>query len=186
MNDRVRRWAAWIGAFICFVIAAALIASAGLPERERSLDALALQIPAPIPGALAPSFETQLLDGSQLALDDLRGRTVILNFWATWCAPCEIEMPDLQALNDVYASQGLRVVGINSGEDRAAIVTWTERLQLSFDIALDQDLSITTLYGVNGQPTTFVINADGRIERVFYGLTTRDQLESEIALALAS
>jgi len=186
VNDSAWRWAAWLGALACFVVAAALIASAGLPERERSLDALTLQIPAPIPGAPAPSFQAQLTDGTLLNLDDLRGSPVILNFWATWCAPCELEMQDLQSLYEDYARQGLRIVGINSGEEIAAITPWIERLQLQFDIALDVDLNITTLYGVNGQPTTFVINSDGMIEKVFYGLTSRDQLESEIALAQPS
>ncbi|MCA9904732.1 MAG: redoxin domain-containing protein [Anaerolineae bacterium] len=180
----MRRSIAWLGALACFTAAVYIIAAAGLPERDGSLETLT--ITAPIPGAPAPLFRAQLADGSWLALDDLRGNPVILNFWATWCVPCEFEMPELQALYAAHSDDGLRIIGINSGEDEKAVTGWVDRLQLQFDIALDEDLSITTLYAVNGQPTTFVINPDGVVEKVFYGITTRDALESEIAAAIAS
>lgn len=180
----MRRSIAWLGALACFAAAAYLISVTGLPERDASLETLT--IAAPIPGAPAPLFRAKLADGAWLALDELRGSPVILNFWATWCVPCAIEMPELQSLYEARRADGLRIVGINSGEDEKAVTGWVDRLQLQFDIALDEDLSITTLYAVNGQPTTFVINSEGVVERVFYGVTTRDALESEIAAAMES
>lgn len=161
------------GAAICFMLSALLLVSAGLPEST------VLQ-----PDVAAPDFTLSTLKGETLSLDALRGSPVIVNFWATWCVPCRIEMPALQSLYDDYADSGLHVLAINLGEPRAAVVQWAESFELTFDILLDPDGGTAVSYGMRAPPATFVIAPDGRIVRVFYGPVTAGQLRAALAVFL--
>jgi peroxiredoxin len=174
-------------AALCFVAALVILTSAGLPQRASySGLQIAGTAVAPEVGAIAPSFTITLLNGEFVTLASLRGTPVILNFWATWCVPCEVEMPELEQLYEANKADGLRVIAINIGEERAPIAEWVARLQLSFDIALDQDTAISQSYQLRGQPMTFVIDQQGIIRNIFFGATTYAALEAAIALLLAN
>lgn len=178
---RLRRAASLAASLLCFIGAVALLHKAGLPERTAFTGSISAGIvTAPEIGASAPPFEARLLNGGWIDLASLGGKVVILNFWATWCAPCEIEMPILQALHQQYPPTQLQVIGINTGEDRAAIEPWTVRLQLSLPIALDAGLEIGTAYQVRGQPQTFIIDKQGVIRAIFFGATDFDRLRAAI------
>jgi len=113
-------------------------------------------------GTTPPAFSGRTLDARDLSLAGLRGRAVVLNFWASWCQECRPEMPVLERLHRTLGPRGLAVVGINARETRATARRFAADLQLSFPLVLDQDGKINGLYGVVGLPSTFLIGRDGR------------------------
>src|SRR5690606_20245646 len=155
---------------------------AGLPG-----DTLTALHVAPRIGATAPPLQLPVLDhDARLTLSDLRGQVIVLNFWATWCVPCRIEMPALQTLYERHQAQGVRVIGINLGESPETARRWVDDLNLTFDIALDRDGYAATLYQLRGQPSTYVIAPDGVISQIFYGAVDIDALESAVQHAIDS
>jgi thiol-disulfide isomerase/thioredoxin len=113
-------------------------------------------------GTVSPRFSGDTLDGRRLSLTDLRGKVVVVNFWASWCAECRPEMPVLQRLHREFGRKGLSVVGVNFQEDRETVVRYAHDLGLSFPLVLDPKGAIGAEYGVFGLPATFVIARDGR------------------------
>lgn len=128
-------------------------------------------IPAPQNGFPAPAFELTTLDGQVISTDNLRGRPIILNFWASWCAPCRAEMPTLQALAEDYREAGLLVLAVNAtSQDRPADVSaFVSQHGLTFPILLDSEGRVNRLYQVHSLPTTFFIGRDGLIRDVVIG-----------------
>jgi cytochrome c biogenesis protein CcmG/thiol:disulfide interchange protein DsbE len=124
------------------------------------------------PGTRAPDFTGPVLDAGPLSLGDLRGKVVIVNFWASWCLECRPEMPVLESLHRELASRGLAVVGINAREHPRAVGRYAQELRLTFPLVLDPAGKINNLYGVIGLPTTFVVGRDGRA--VAFGVGARD------------
>jgi cytochrome c biogenesis protein CcmG/thiol:disulfide interchange protein DsbE len=124
------------------------------------------------PGTKAPDFTGPVLDARPLSLSDLRGKVVIVNFWASWCLECRPEMPVLESLHRELASRGLAIVGINAREDPRAVARYAQELGLTFPLVLDPVGKINDLYGVIGLPTTFVVGRDGRA--VAFGVGARD------------
>lgn len=131
---------------------------------------------APRPGALAPAFTAGLLDGGEVTLTDLRGRPVILNFWATWCAPCRREMPRLQAVNS-REQMDVAVLAVNYGESAAAISAYVRETGVTLPVVLDGDLALARTYLIFGMPTTFFIDAQGVVQKVHTGELTQDLLD---------
>jgi thiol-disulfide isomerase/thioredoxin len=114
-------------------------------------------------GGPTPPLDLETIGGKPLSLAGLRGRTVIVNFWATWCAPCVAEMPALQRLRDRLAPRGVEVVGVNLQENAARIAPFVERLGVTFPIVRDHDGGARAAWHVTVFPGTFVIAPDGRI-----------------------
>jgi peroxiredoxin len=111
--------------------------------------------------AAPPAFRAETLDRRPVAIADLRGKAVLLNFWASWCLECRPEMPLLERLHQEFASQGLALLGVNAREDPEAVRRYATELRLTFPLVLDPDGKISAAYGVVGLPTTFVIGRDG-------------------------
>ncbi len=114
-------------------------------------------------GALAPDFSAKLLTGSIVNLAALRGKVVLVNFWATWCGPCRVEMPVLQGLNDRFGAVGFKVLAVNNQEAANTIQPFLDKYGLVFDVALDQNGSLNQRYTVRSYPTSYVIGRDGVI-----------------------
>jgi peroxiredoxin len=172
-----------IGAVLSIAGALLLIVNAGLPERAQFTgQVIPGQLPiAPEIAAVAPSFELPSFDNGSLRLSDLRGKPVVINFWATWCEPCRVEMPALQQVYETYQNQGLRILAVNLGEPATAVRNWVQDLGLTFDVLLDQDGSTATLYHLRGQPSTYVISPDGMIVQIFYGPVDEANLRNTLA-----
>ena len=113
-------------------------------------------------GTKPPHFSGHTLDARPLSLTDLRGKVVIVNFWASWCLECRPEMPILEGLHREFAWRGLAVIGINAREDKQAVARYATDLRLTFPLVLDQAGTNNRLYGVIGLPTSFVLGRDGR------------------------
>ena len=123
----------------------------------------------------APDFELALLSGEQLRLSDLRGHTVVINYWATWCYPCRLEMPLLQKYSDQYGS-GLKVLAVNYDESQADVQAFVDDLGLSFDVLLDPGGEVSKLYRVRAFPSTFFVDAEGVIRYLHIGELNERQL----------
>ncbi|NIS81147.1 MAG: redoxin domain-containing protein [Anaerolineales bacterium] len=129
------------------------------------------RIPSPREGFLAPDFSLELLDGGTLTLSDLRGETVLVNLWATWCPPCRAEMPAIQEVFEANKDRGFEVVAVNmTFQDREAeVAAFVEQLGLSFPVALDRSGEVARLYLMRALPTTFFIDREGDIHKVIVG-----------------
>lgn len=168
------------------VVAAMLIAGKYLSQRQGQGGALAGG--APVKGAPAPDFHLPALDGKHVKLSDLRGKAVLLNFWATWCGPCKIEMPWFVEFQQQYGPEGLVVVGVSLDEDaeenRDDIAKFTEELKVNYPILLGND-EVAELYGgVQALPTTFFIGRDGKIVNRVFGLVSHSVMDKSIKAAL--
>ena len=108
-------------------------------------------------------FELAALDGSPRTLDDYAGSYVLLNFWATWCAPCRIEMPALERLHLQLADHGLRVVGVDVGEETADVERFVKETGITFEIVIDADLSTGRVYAARSLPMTYILDPEGTI-----------------------
>ena len=133
----------------------------------------------------APSLTT--LDGRGFSLDSLKGSVVVLDFWASWCAPCRASFPSLDALQAKYQSQGLRVVGLTLEEDKDAIIGFLDSIPVRFTIARDPSGRAGETFGVVAMPTTFLIDRDGQVAARFEGGDRRahEKLEAAVAALLS-
>lgn len=143
------------------LMAAPAVAGACVPE-----------VPGPVgAGDAAPPFSAVALDGAEFQSADLLGAPYMLNVWATWCAPCRHEMPELQQLHDAYAAQGFRVVGV-SVDDRGAaglIQEFLDEVGVTFPVFHDPSSEIMYSYGLLGLPGSFLVDADGVVARKWAG-----------------
>jgi peroxiredoxin len=118
----------------------------------------------------APDFSLPTLDGKSLGLEDFRGQYVVVNFWATWCGPCKMEMPSLEALHRRFKGRPLTVVGISNDMFGATVVAPYVKAQgLTFPILLDPNLEVSNAFGVLSLPTTVLVDPEGRIIGVLAG-----------------
>lgn len=120
-------------------------------------------------GNPAPAFSLPTLEGTELALRDLVGNVVLVNFWATWCGPCRMEMPELERLYQQYGEEGLQVLAVNVGETPDQVRPYVEQLGLTFPILLDASYAIGDVYQANSLPTTIVVDREGRIASLLLG-----------------
>jgi len=125
---------------------------------------------------IAPDFELESLDGGTLKLSELRDKNVILNFWATWCGYCVIEMPDLQKLQEAHADDVL-VLTVNVGESKEVVQKFMEENNLDLTVALDEKMNVANTYGIRSYPTTIAINKNGEAVSGYVGMLTYEQME---------
>ena len=128
-------------------------------------------IPAPQEGFQAPDFELNTLNGEQVLLSDLRGKAILLNFWATWCPPCRSEMPAMQHVYMDYEQDGFVILAVNNlrQDRRENVESFILEENLTFPVLLDNSGSVSTRYQVNSMPTSFFIDPEGIIREVVIG-----------------
>lgn len=119
-------------------------------------------------GHIAPNFSLTTLSGEPFSLNDLRGKPVVLNFWATWCGPCRRELPALQASAERYGAQ-ITIVGVDQGEAAPTVQGYVDEMGLTFPIPMDAQNEVGATYNVRGLPTTYFIDGEGIIRRVWSG-----------------
>jgi peroxiredoxin len=147
------------------------------------------KIPAPREGFLAPDFTLQDAQGQSMRLSDLRGKPVLLNIWASWCAPCKAEMPAMQTVYADYAPQGFTVLAVNATfqDQQENALAFAASRGLTFPILLDTQGSVSQLYQVRAMPTSFFIDSQGIIRRsVFGGPMPEALLRAEVEALLKS
>jgi cytochrome c biogenesis protein CcmG/thiol:disulfide interchange protein DsbE len=137
------------------------------------------------PGAVAPDFTLERLDDEgELTLSSLRGRAVVLNFWASWCIPCKEEAPVLERLWREHRDHGLVVVGLDAKDFRRDARAFAERFELTFPLVFDGPGDTTSPYGVTGFPETFVIDREGRVVEVFVGAVDGEEDQRRLRRAI--
>lgn len=144
---------------------------------------------APSPQALvrrpAPAFVLQDLRGQPLSLVRLRGKVVLLNFWASWCGPCLTEMPEFMQWQRQFAAQGLQVVGISMDDDSAAARKMADKLKVDYPIAMG-DVRLGQRYGgVLGLPLSFLVDRKGEVRAVYQGISNLPAIEKQVRALLA-
>jgi cytochrome c biogenesis protein CcmG/thiol:disulfide interchange protein DsbE len=125
--------------------------------------------PAPLPDHPAPELVLPQLDGTPIALRDLRGQVVLINVWATWCPPCRAEMPAIQQAYAEYRARGFTVLAVNQREDATAIAPFLEQHGLTFPILLDRDGQASATYQASALPSSFFVDRRGVIRAVYRG-----------------
>jgi thiol-disulfide isomerase/thioredoxin len=171
------------------VVAVVLVAMVWTSYRRRGPAGGAGLAPGKADGLVAPDFAlTDLRTGKTVHLADFKGRAVLLNFWATWCPPCKVEIPWFVDLQDRYGSQGLTVVGVILLDDASA----EKKLQFANDMKINYPVLLGTeqvgnAYGnIENLPTTFYIGRDGKVVKSVLGLRGRAEAERLVQQALAA
>ncbi|AMR03759.1 MULTISPECIES: TlpA family protein disulfide reductase [Bacillus] len=136
-------------------------------------------------GKSAPDFELTKLDGTNVKLSDLKGKKVILNFWATWCGPCQQEMPDMEAFYKEH-KENVEILAINytpseKGGGEEKVSNFAKEKGITFPILLDKNIDVTTAYKVITIPTSYFIDTKGVIQDKFIGPMTQKEMEKRVA-----
>jgi peroxiredoxin len=138
--------------------------------------------PAAAVGNPAPEFQLPDLDGQAISLNDLKGKPVLLNFWASWCGPCRSEMPYMQEIHEEWSGDGLVLLTINIGEGLPQVQEFLQKRNLSLPVLLDTQNNVAEQYGVQYLPTTFFIDKDGIIqEKIVGAFKNKTQIETRLS-----
>lgn len=160
-------WIAWVGLV-------ALNLSAGQED-----------LLTPIQGRpQAPDFNLKDVNGQMHRLADYRGKVVVVNFWATWCPPCVLEMPSMQKAWEATRKDNVVILAINNGEDLKRVQAFHSKMPLTFPLLLDTNANIMAEWKARGMPSTFVVDPDGRL--VYQALGGRDWNHPTILRVLRS
>jgi len=176
-------------AFVFAVLAVAILGMLAFGkwvDRQRQKH-MSASLVGDVRGVQAPDFELTSLDGQRVKLSDFRGKAVVLNFWATWCAPCKIEMPWFVDLQKQYASNGLTILGVAMDDsDPQKIAQFTSEMGVNYPVLLGTN-KVSDAYGdVEYLPTTFYINREGMIVGKVAGLVGKAEIEDDARKALES
>lgn len=144
------------------------------------------QLGAKADGKAAPDFDLKTLDGKQLKLSDLKGKGVLVNFWATYCSPCKVEMPWLADFQKQYEGKGFTIVGVTMDDAKPEeIAKFTKEMGVTYPIVLGTD-AVGDSYGAQFLPTSVYVDRSGKIIQRVYGLVNRSEIEDNIKKTLAT
>jgi thiol-disulfide isomerase/thioredoxin len=192
-------WAGWANFEYRKQAAERLLASAAKGELVADAAGGSAEYVSPLMGKAAPTFELEDLSGNRVSLASYKGKAVLVNFWATWCAPCKIETPWLVELRDQYAAQGFEILGVSAegdgvgkddkaawDKDKAEIARSVERMHMQYPVLIDGD-SISQQYGgLDELPTSFFLDRNGTVVATQLGLTSKSDIEANIKKALGN
>ena len=131
-------------------------------------------------GTAAPDFELVDLNGETHRLSDYEGQGVVLNFWGTWCEPCEREFPAMTRLYEDYKNQGVQVLAINFAQSDFEVKKYVNNMGMTFPVAIDKTKSVFTAYNINPLPTSILVNTEGKVEKIITGEMTEAQIKSHL------
>ena len=141
-------------------------------------------IDARAPAAASPDFTLSRFDGATLHLSDYRGQVVVVNFWGSWCPPCQREAPRLEAVYQRYQPRGVVFTGIDVQDQEQDARAFIKQFQITYPNGQDGTEAIASVYGVTGLPTTVVIDRQGRIRQRWLGELQENQLTGIVEAAL--
>jgi peroxiredoxin len=173
------------------VFAVMVVVVAGLLLLARFRQVLPGAVPArnavaSAPGHSAPDFDLTDLQGNKVKLSDLRGKAVVLNFWASWCAPCKHEIPWFVEMQKRYGGQGLQIVGISVDDDPKDVVKFAAENAINYPVLFGQEKVAEAYGGIDYLPTTFYIDRNGVVLDRVYGQPERGEIEQKIKRAIAT
>jgi len=155
-------------------------AQAATDANDAGQAAVALQ------GHPAPDFTLPDMDGKPVTLSSLKGNVVVLDFWATWCGPCVMSLPELDALYQARKDDAVRVFAVNAGEEKDQVATFLKEKKLVVPVLLDTDQAVCDKFSVNAYPTSMIIGPDGMVTKVFVGAPRGGKAEWEQAIDQAA
>jgi peroxiredoxin len=170
---------------VLVLVAAAIVAVIwGIDSRlgTSGADKVASSDVSPEIGHPAPDFALTDLNGNVVRLSALRGKRVVINFWASWCPPCRAEMPDLEALSKDSQADTV-VLGVNMGEDRETVAEFVRSQGITFQVLLDPDQEAAMAYGPSFLPTTYFVDANGIVRESHYGAMKRSTMDFKLGRA---
>ena len=132
-------------------------------------------------GSTAPDFEIIDIDGTKHRLSDYKGQGVVLNFWGTWCGPCEREFPAMERQYAKYKELGVEIIALNYKESEFAVTEYVKNMGMTFPVAIDSKASIFSAYNIVPLPTTIFIGADGKIKDISKGEMSEETIEKKLA-----
>jgi cytochrome c biogenesis protein CcmG, thiol:disulfide interchange protein DsbE len=135
-------------------------------------------------GGEAPDFTITDIQGKKLSLADYKGKVVLLDFWATWCAPCLEEIPHFITMQEKLGAQGFQAIGISMDDGPKPVEKFYAEHKLNYPVAVGDSTLADSYGGILGLPVTFVINRDGQIRKKFVGATDTALIEQEVLAAL--
>lgn len=131
-------------------------------------------------GNVAHNFRLETPQGEAIALSDLRGKPVLLNFWATWCGPCQLEMPELQELHE-RAGDKIQIVAVDLDETRDDITEYFTDLGLTFTVVIDKGQDVANKYALFGLPSSFILDEDGVVATIKVGpFVNQDDIDKNL------
>ncbi|MEY9978655.1 thiol-disulfide oxidoreductase ResA [Lysinibacillus sp. RC79] len=133
-------------------------------------------------GSKAPDFTLVDLNGEKHKLSDYKGQGVFLNFWGTWCKPCEKEMPAMDRQYKVFKDQGVQTLAVNIAQTDFEVQNFVDRYELTFPVVIDKTKSVQTTYNVGNLPATLLIDPDGKVAKIITGEMTEGNIASYMEL----
>jgi peroxiredoxin len=174
-------------AFVLIVVLVVVFGMLVAARRMKNREAAGPTLNGQVKGAEAPDFSLPTVDGKQVKLSDLRGKAVLLNFWATWCGPCKVEIPWFTELQQQYGSQGLVVIGVSMDDDpKKDVPKFAQDNKIGYPILVGNEKVADQYGGVEGLPVTFYIDRSGKIVKKVMGLASHSEIEDGIKEALKS
>lgn len=132
-------------------------------------------------GEQAPNFTLPDLNGNETSLSDYRGEVVLINFWATWCPPCRVEMPDMEAVYREHGDSDFEILGVDQREPVDLVTKYVDERGFSWVFLLDEDFDVSRDYSATSIPRSILVDRDGDVAYIWTGTLTRSQLERQIA-----
>lgn len=188
-------WAGWANFEYRKQAADRMLASAARGELVMDPANDAPQYISPLKGKLAPAFSLEDLSGKKVSLASYKGKAVLINFWATWCAPCKIETPWLVELRNQYASQGFEILGVSTDDidrddakklasEKQEIARFVDKMHMPYPVLIEGDKLDHPYGGLDVLPISFFVNRAGVVVAAEAGLTSKDDIEGNIKKAL--
>jgi thiol-disulfide isomerase/thioredoxin len=128
-------------------------------------------------GSRARNFTLETIDGDQVSLDDYVGSVVLVNFWATWCPPCQAEIPALEAAYQAHKDEGFVILGVNVSESRTSVAPFVQALEMSYPVLLDGNGKLVEEYRSRGLPMSILLDREGTIRVRHIGYLSAEQLD---------
>ena len=166
------------------LVAAGVLAIIGFALYERSKET-PTEGPAPDFSTIIWEYDRLAMAGEAVSLDSLKGKTIVLNFWASWCIPCQQEAPMFERTWNDYKDQGVVFLGVNTEDTDSAAFDYIDEYNLTYPHAPDQGGRMEEAYRITGIPETFIINGDGEITRHFISTPKESELRDEIERAMS-
>lgn len=190
-------WAGWANWEYRRQAAERLLASAAQGELVPDTAGGAPEFRSPLKGKAAPGFTLEDLSGRKVSLASYKGKAVLINFWATWCAPCKIETPWLIELRNQYAAQGFEVLGISADDldpdnpqklraEKKEIARFAEQMHIPYPVLIDGDSLSDAYDGLDALPTSYFVDRKGTVVAAQMGLTSKGEIEANIRKALGA
>ncbi|MFB6271752.1 MAG: TlpA disulfide reductase family protein [Salinibacter sp.] len=135
-----------------------------------------------------PDLTLKTMDGEKITLTEQKGRALIINFWATWCAPCRKEIPDLKALHSELKSKGLTVIGVAlDRQGREVVAPFVKKHSINYPIVIDTEGTVEAAFGpIPGLPTTFIVTPDGQVSKRVIGVFPTDKMKPTLRKMLGA